>query len=206
MVCNSSTSIKPLKVKVTTIMKQPKKAKPTPTMETTPLTAITFDDKHYRVSMLKSRFASTILKAQQQLSESKRKVCNVEKKPPTLASTPTPMEERREATREASWRNKKPTAMATTTPTTNSNEEPTREVVQRALWRKMKLPPTPILTSTEEIRRAARQALEDLERSVDVEDSHKSVKDLERLCGWPIPSVGGFKNRMEYYGLYLKNY
>ncbi|CAK9308711.1 unnamed protein product [Citrullus colocynthis] len=56
----------------------------------------------------------------------------------------------------------------------------------------------------EEVRKAARKALEELERRVDVEDSHKSMKDLERLCGWPIPYVGGFKNRMEYYeGRYL---
>ena len=197
MVCGSSTSIKPLKAKVTTIVK-PKKAKPTPTMGTTPLTAIRYNDNHNnRASMLKRRFASTILKAQQQLSERERIMCNVEKKqPPTLASTPTTMmDERREATREALWRKKEPT----TTPTKNSNEE-LRIVVQRAFS------PTPIPSSTEEIRKAARRALEELERSVDIEDSHKSVKDLERLCGWPIPYVGGFKNRMEYYGLYLKNY
>lgn len=61
------------------------------------------------------------------------------------------------------------------------------------------------LPTIEEERRAAREALEEVEQSVEVEDSHKSFEDLERLCGLPIPFEGGFHKRMHYYGLYLKN-
>lgn len=160
---SSSTPIRPSKAKpkAKATIEKPKKAK------------AAWSEDNDRVSMLKSRFATTILKAQRQLSLTERlklKTAYIADKLPV----PTPTQERRS------------------------------EASQKALPRKIKEPPTP--TPMEEIRKAARKALEELERRVDVEDSHKSVKDLEHLCGWPIPYVGGFKNRMEYYGLYLKDY
>ena len=57
----------------------------------------------------------------------------------------------------------------------------------------------------EEMRAAARRDLEEVERRVVVDDSHASLREYERLCGFPIPYVGGFLNRMHYYGLYLKD-